>query len=810
MSMPGDTLRVVRRALAGAFDVLAELGRDDDGTIAWLARETKSGALVALQAHADAADHPRHVSVDIRRTLDAAVPSIATRCPACDASVRNWARFCADCGNNLGTREAQCTGIAVPAPNEFELIGEMPRAEGGEPVTFARHTDTSVIVTVRTHPAPTGSPPLLRATRALPAAAENNAPDPSGSSAPDPRVTTREAELPENPIPDASDLSSALDGEETPAAGAATGTQPLRCAMCDSEYPPGTRFCPIDGSSLMSAATRSDLVGRVIAGRYRVLRQLGSGATGRVYLAEHVRIGRLCAVKIINPALREDPEAVGRFGREAAHTSRIDHPNIATVHDFGETADGLVYLAMEYVEGVPLSGLLSNESPFPPARAIAICSDIASALAAAHQIGIVHRDLKPDNVIITIRGGAEVAKLIDFGIARAIQASESQQLTRTGYVIGTPRYMSPEQLSGDTLDGRSDLFSLGCILYEMLVGEPAFDSSMSEIVIARRFAPEPPSAQSRNPAVPDALERIIARAMARSPDDRFASAGEMRAALALVQFDTPDPSPQAVPGLEPSVLTERVGRRAVRRNRFDTARRFARKHASAAGVTAPAVVLSLTVIAWAASRAGSAGQAGTPADTLDPQSTAQRVVPPDTAGAAPGDQAGAIEPLLGGAVAVETLSVAAHRESGAAPARPRVLERPLTTTPDRGSQAGSAVGGDRAPPASPDSAAQGVDAPSIVAAAPPQALVDRIIERLAGAEQAGTLGDYPVAFRMLDAAQEQIHAARVMFPHAAAVEDLQGRLAKLLVLTVRACEEIRRVRIDLGLRAPECRTDGGR
>jgi hypothetical protein len=201
------------------------------------------------------------------------------------------------------------------------------------------------------------------------------------------------------------------------------------------------------------------------------------------------------------------------------------------VFDYGES-DGLVYLVMEYVDGEPLSRLLAREAPFALDRAVDLARQIADALGAAHELGIVHRDLKPDNILVArSKSGKEVVKVVDFGIAKAMQEGAGEALTRTGLVIGTPEFMSPEQLLGDPVDARSDLYALGCILHLMLTAAPAFEAPTREQMIKRRLSEDPPRAQELDPGIPDSIDRIIARLLARSPGDRYGSAAEVRDAL---------------------------------------------------------------------------------------------------------------------------------------------------------------------------------------------------------------------------------------------------------------------------------------
>ena len=245
---------------------------------------------------------------------------------------------------------------------------------------------------------------------------------------------------------------------------------PKICPTCNVEYPESERFCPKDGTALRQSGARTDLVGSIIADRYHVLKHLGAGGMGRVYLAEHVKMGRQCAIKVLHPAMAGDSEAISRFNREAANASRIDHPNVAAIYDFGETHDGLLYLAMQYIEGETLTRIMAAEGALPPLRATDIVRQAAEGLYAAHALGIVHRDLKPDNIMVNAGAdGVDSVKVVDFGIAKTT-GETSQGVTRTGIVVGTPEYMSPEQLAGETVDGRSDLYSLALVAFNLLTG----------------------------------------------------------------------------------------------------------------------------------------------------------------------------------------------------------------------------------------------------------------------------------------------------------------------------------------------------
>ena len=305
------------------------------------------------------------------------------------------------------------------------------------------------------------------------------------------------------------------------------------CPVCSTEFPDDQKFCPNDGSVLRGAAPTSDLVGQVVAERYHVVKKLGEGGMGQVYLAEHVKMGRRSAIKVMNPSMTHDPDAVARFNREAANASRITHPNVCAVYDFGETPDGLIYLAMEFIEGEPLTDLIAREGALKVGRAVKIFQQTADALQAAHDLGIVHRDLKPDNIMLAKgRDGSDVVKVVDFGIAKAVGGDEAgQKVTKTGLVVGTPEFMSPEQLSGDKLDGRSDLYSLALVLYRMLTGKLPFEATSVQETMIKRLTDEPTKLALARPdlAFPPKLQGVLDRALARTPNERYQSVSEFAA-----------------------------------------------------------------------------------------------------------------------------------------------------------------------------------------------------------------------------------------------------------------------------------------
>ena len=331
------------------------------------------------------------------------------------------------------------------------------------------------------------------------------------------------------------------------------------CPVCSTEYADDVKFCPSDGQTLRSAAPggASDLVGQVIADRYHVTKKLGEGGMGQVYLAEHVKMGRRSAIKVMNPSMVHDPDAVARFNREASNASRITHPNVCAIYDFGETSDGLIYLAMEFIEGEPLTDLLEREGALPVPRAVTIFLQVAEALQAAHDLRIVHRDLKPDNVMLTRRkDGADVVKVVDFGIAKAVGGDQAgQKVTKTGLVVGTPEFMSPEQLSGDTLDGRSDLYSLALVFYRMLSGKLPFEATSVQETMIKRLTDEPTKLAKARPDLtfPPGLQPVLDTALARSPVERYQTVAKFAADVAAV---TGRPGSPAVPQTQSGLDTE--------------------------------------------------------------------------------------------------------------------------------------------------------------------------------------------------------------------------------------------------------------
>jgi serine/threonine-protein kinase len=307
-------------------------------------------------------------------------------------------------------------------------------------------------------------------------------------------------------------------------------------------------------------------IGTVIAG-YRIEERIGRGGMGVVYRAEHLNLRRRAAVKIIAPDLAESEGFRERFSREARIAAALQHPNIVTVYDAGEV-DGLLYLAMQYIQGSDLAAMLRSDSRLRPYRAVDVCRQVASALDAAHQMGLIHRDVKPANVLIEGR----TAFLTDFGLTKRLDGSHTQ-LTRAGDVVGTIHYVAPEQIEGSPVSGRTDVYSLGCLLYHCLTGQVPFTRDTDVAVIYAHLSEDPPKITRLRPELPEGLDGVIAKALDKSPDRRFPSCGDLiSAARAVIDAagplaDTSAPRPSTTSGMGSAVAGMRDAAAAARRPR---------------------------------------------------------------------------------------------------------------------------------------------------------------------------------------------------------------------------------------------------
>ena len=347
----------------------------------------------------------------------------------------------------------------------------------------------------------------------------------------------------------------------------------MSCGGCAAEVQLEDTFCPRCG-----APVTDPFIGTVVGERYRIVSRIGVGGMGAVYRAEHTMMRRDLAIKVLLPELGGKEEFARRFEREAESASRLTHPNIISVTDFGRTREGSLFLVMEFLAGQSLSEAIAG-GPMPQARALAIHRQILRGLEHAHGAGIVHRDLKPENIMLVERDGQrDVVKILDFGIAKVTQPqSGGEALTQAGVIFGTPEYLSPEQALGEAVDARADIYASGVILYEMLAGRRPFENEDKVKIISMHLAHAPPRIRDVNPTVdvPLPLEQAVMQAMEKTREHRFATATAFLQALDDAEAPAEASGPHALsrprlappgaagPGLLARVKHVRFGRLAA-------------------------------------------------------------------------------------------------------------------------------------------------------------------------------------------------------------------------------------------------------
>ena len=324
-----------------------------------------------------------------------------------------------------------------------------------------------------------------------------------------------------------------------------------RCQHCGAQNAVDARFCgacgqataatqPSSAGGAPASSSAPDLVGREIGGRFRILAKLGEGGMGAVYRGEQMSLKRRVAIKLLHPDLSKDPALVRRFNAEAELVAKLSHPNTVNIYDFGQDRDGLLFIAMEYLEGRSLRQVCTTEGPLPVRRALHIIGQVAASISDAHHHGIIHRDLKPDNVMLTERGrDRDVVRVLDFGIAKLRDEQKQTQnpMTQKGDLVGTPQYMAPEQIKGERVDGRTDVYAIGTILYEMVTGRLPFEGPTVMAILSRHLldTPEAPTVRRPDLRLPPAIDALVMQMLAKDPAHRIASmdaVGERIAQLA--------------------------------------------------------------------------------------------------------------------------------------------------------------------------------------------------------------------------------------------------------------------------------------
>ncbi len=310
------------------------------------------------------------------------------------------------------------------------------------------------------------------------------------------------------------------------------------CPECGMSYSMDKERCD-DDREVLKVEKLDPALGAVFAERYEIESVIGSGGMSVVYKAKHKLMDKVMAIKLLDPRLVRQKVAVRRFQLEAQAASRLNHPNVIIVHDFGITPDDQPYMVMDFLSGRSLQDILDEKPQLVPSRAKRIFSQAASGLGHAHKMGVVHRDVKPNNIIIDIdHNGEEAVKIVDFGIAKLVtdSANPQERLTRAGEFFGTTMYMSPEQCRGKDVDNRSDIYSLGCVMFESLTGLPPFEGDNDFDTIQLHLSADPPTFRERRPDldIPPEFEQVVRRSLEKGLDDRYQSMEELLADLAKI------------------------------------------------------------------------------------------------------------------------------------------------------------------------------------------------------------------------------------------------------------------------------------
>lgn len=328
--------------------------------------------------------------------------------------------------------------------------------------------------------------------------------------------------------------------------------EPTKCPSCGTNVHAGARFCGACGSAM----TAGEMTDRVISGKYKILSKLGEGGMGAVYRAEQISVERPVALKLLKPELSNVEGLVRRFNAEAKVAAKLNHPNTVTLFDFGQEGDGSLFIVMELVKGRSLRQLISSKGAVPVETSLFIAEQVCASLADAHEHGIIHRDLKPDNVMLTVRGRQDnIVRVLDFGIAKLRDDGRTTQnpMTQAGDLLGTPQYMAPEQIRGEKVDARTDVYAMGCMLYEMLTGKLPFTGKTVMAILGKHLtdAPEPMSKKRPGLAFPADLEQLILQCMQKDQEARPPSMEVLGDRIALMRRRLGIPTPHSHSTLAP-------------------------------------------------------------------------------------------------------------------------------------------------------------------------------------------------------------------------------------------------------------------
>ncbi|HET6147438.1 MAG TPA: serine/threonine-protein kinase [Polyangia bacterium] len=458
-------------------------------------------------------------------------------CPHCRTELEDGARFCGACGRRIDppastpASPAPPASAARPSPAAASPAAQMSAGSGPSPASPAVVTQIGSGATNR-----------------------------SGAVGKRPVEPLAATMLSSGPL-SGSPLAAVMAGAAAPANPAPPITAAPTVA---GSQPPGFAGLALPGAAPGGGAVRpaarpaETFVGRILNHRYVVEDKIGEGGFGAVFRGKQIATGREVALKILHPHNSGDPTIVARFRREAEACSKLRDPHTVTTYDFDETEDGVLYLAMELLRGKSLHLLQKSDGPFDVERVLGILEQVADSLGEAHQNGIVHRDMKPENVIVETRAGNDYVKVLDFGIAKMISGDrEVQALTAVGQTLGTLEFMSPEQLRGIKLDGRSDIYALGMMAYEMLTGELPFKSAKTPIEIINFHMKDicpPPSKLRPDLNIPAAIDALILKMVAKSRDSRFSDTTALRAAIDQARHDDGKSSSFRLPFSDPRLI----------------------------------------------------------------------------------------------------------------------------------------------------------------------------------------------------------------------------------------------------------------